>query len=256
MLQCKTQNLSYEFTVKYLTYNIYKYILKKNGETMETLYGITRSEDRKAEEYVYSIGQDGKIPLVLLTLLASRKKESAQDFFDLVTYEEQAKTQVEQLHKANPDLLKEVEKIVEIFEERDPVSQKRISDEWKKQGGIPVFDSSQHNEPPEDIAKYIEEYPRDTVLHFGIYARQLAKYVNMLKYEGAPQVASMSYIAFWSRKEFQQVEQAIAVAFNSVIQDIVRIMKLRGIQVDEKNLTVSMPNYKAISFREYMYPGF
>lgn len=223
---------------------------------METLYGITRSEDTRTEEYVYSIGQDGQIPLVLLALLAKGKKNAAAGFFDLVTYEQQAKEQVESLHKANPNLLEEIEQIVKVFEERDPVSQKKISDKWKKQGGIPVFDSSEQDEMPEDMGKYIENYPRDTILPFWTYASQLEKYVTMLKYEGAPQVASMSYIAFWSRPEFQQVERAIAVAFNSVIQDIVRIMKLRGIQVDENNLTVAMPNYKAISFRKDMYPGF
>lgn len=221
---------------------------------MENLYGIARSDDNKAEEYVYTIGQDGKIPLVLLTMLSTNHKEAGELFLNLVTYQQQAEKQIKNLKKANPELIEEIKKIVDIFNQRDPVSQAKIAEEWKKQGGIPVFEG--FPEPPKDIKKYIEQYPRDTVLDFHIYASQLSKYVAMLKHEGVPQVASMKYIAFWSKQEFQQVEQAIAVAFNSVINDIVRVMKLRGIEVDERNLTVKMPSYKAVSFRENMYPGF
>lgn len=261
MLQCKN---NYVFAIQqlidYLTCFWYKYILNKKGETMETIYGITRYSDNKADEYEYTIGQDGRMPIVLFAALASDYKHAGERFINLVTTTENAKKQLEELKRLNPQLDKEIKNIVDIFDEKDPVSQARIAEEWKKQGGIPVFKG--FPEPPKDIGKHIEHHSRDAILHFGIYASELARFIAMLtpKYdsghEGVPQVASMKYIAFWARKEFQLADQAASVAFNSVLNDIVKIMKLRKINIDEKTMTISIPNYKAVSFREYMYPGF
>lgn len=218
------------------------------------IYGIKIDKNNQKEEIVYTIGSDGNIPIVLLALIAIDKEKVINDYIGLYARQGKHSEIKEDILNNNKNLKEEVKNIVDIFDETDPVSQAKIREKWLK-NGMPVFKASP---PPEDIGKYINNYPRDCILEFDRYAYKLAKLISLknLNTEGVPQVCSMSYIAFHDREEFTNVSDTINIAIEYLVSELVRIMKIRKININEETMTVNLPDYKAINFKEDMYPGF
>lgn len=227
---------------------------------MEKIYGITQRSNNREETYEYQIGSDGHIPVVLLALVAANRKSVVERYLSLYSYTQKAQELIKELYKANPNLAKEVEHIGQVFDERDDASQKRMLDEVKRNGGLKPFEGFTKSKL--SIVEQLENYPRDAIMGFHMYTSYLASYMIMktAEYdggaEGVPQACSMSYIAFMGREEFKQAHSAINTAFTHLVDEIVRVMKLRNMPVNEESMTIELPSYKAISFTQQMYPGF
>lgn len=232
----------------------------KNGVKMNNIYGITQYSDNRAEEDVYTVGSDGNIPIVLFVLAASNFNNAVERYLSVHSYTKLAQNSVKELYAQNPNLQEEVKKIADIFDERDPESQRKMIEHAMKHGMTPFEGFNERDE--RSVAQIIKEYPRDAILDFHIYASKIATYMVMRTptfdtgREGVPQACSMAYIAFHSRTEFELANKAVDNAFVYLVNEVVRIMKIRGIDVNEEKMTLSMPAYKAISFRRNMYPGF
>lgn len=226
---------------------------------MENKFGIMQSNDNSKDEYIYTVGKDGEIPIVLLVLQASKYKYAVERYISQYAASSRADEIATDIYLNNPHLEANIKHIVEVFEQRDAETQAKIAAEWEK-NGMPVFEG--FSKPPKDMVKYLNEYPRDAIMDFSVYASKLAIYMAMLTPAygtgrgGMPQVCSMSYIAFHQREEFMNAQKSVRTAFNYVLSEIIRVMKLRNIEINDNNMTLIMPEYKAVTFRTQMYPGF
>lgn len=227
---------------------------------IDSMYGITQTSNNHEETYEYRVGRDGHIPIILVALIAANRKSVVERYLSVYSYTTKAQELIKKLYEANPNLQKEVEHIGKVFDERDDASQKRMLDECEKRGGLKPFEGFTKSKL--SIAEQLENYPRDAVMDFYMYTSYLASYMIMktAEYdggaEGVPQVCSLGYIEFMGREEFKQAHAAINKAFEHLVSEIVRIMKLRDMPINEHTMTLELPSYKAISFTQSMYPGF
>jgi hypothetical protein len=203
--------------------------------------GIKRSDDSKKEEYTYYIGSKGNIPIALLLMVASGYKNGVARYLNQITYSKQAN-----------DWQREMSKI-EISD--------KFSDDFEGIVKIPYdgkplkpFDLKDLKPAPADWQERMMNPPHDTPLPLRVYAGEFAKLTCMAtpQYEsggeGIIMTCPMSYIKFWGRKEFTELGNALNVAQQHVLDEVVRVLTLREMPFNERDMTIPMPEYKGYQF--------
>ena len=202
--------------------------------------GIKREDDSNKEEYTYYIGSEGTIPIGLLLMVASGYKNAIARYLSQITYSNQA-------NEWQKEILKDEIKISDKF-----------SDDFegivKLQPTGKPFDLKDLKPVSADWQEKRMNPPHDTPLPLYVYASQFAKLTCMAtpQYEsggeGIIMTCPMSYIKFWGRKEFKDVGDALNVARQHVLDEVLRVLKLRNMQFNERDMTIPMPEYKGYQF--------
>lgn len=176
-------------------------------------------------------------------MIASGYKNAIARYFNQITHSEQANKWQNQVLKDKITVSKEFtdsfEGIVKTTCDTKPLKLfnledlKPASDDWQERMMNP---------------------PHDTPLPLYLYAKEFAKLTCMATSsyesgsEGTIMTCPMSYIKFWGRKEFTELDIALNTARQHVLNEVLRILALREMPFDEKDMTIEMPKYKGYQF--------
>lgn len=204
------------------------------------ILGIQTKTDHIKDEETITIGFDNQMPIALFLLLSCESKDPLVRYMSLITYDKKAYVLAEQFSKDNN------------FE----VWIKQLSDQFDyEEPYVPQTDSNGQVKPmslstSKDYMELIYNPPRDTVLDLYVYAKQFLKIFSMKtasfnNYEsGIILECRKSDANFWSREEFQNVHKSINVALEHIIIDVMRVMKIKGMKINEETMTVEVQGYK------------
>lgn len=213
----------------------------------DRFWGFSVHDDFYKEEKTYIIGAENEMPISLFLLLNSGMKEPIARYCSLITYTEQAIKWEKEFN------IKELEKSAKLIEQEfdteTPFLDKAIAFHIKNMSN-PETAEERHRLLQEEM----NNQSRDIVLPLHLYANQFAR--NMAQKtvafrtlsEGVIMTCPPSYIGYWNREEFKSVEKAIDNALHMIMEDVLRILKLKGIKHNEYNMTIHAPGYESKKF--------
>lgn len=204
--------------------------------------GITSIDDTNKEEITYYIGSEKNIPITLLLMIASKQKNAIARYFNQITFTEQALKWQKEILKDNLSITND---FIDKFE---GVTSKSIIQSIKS------FTFKDLNPSFEELINTKYQPPYDDPLPLHIYAEQFAQLISMAtpKYDSEREktilTCPLGYINFWNREEFTNLEKHLYIAIEHVLDDVIRILKLRCIPFNEQDMTIPMSNYKEHKF--------
>lgn len=215
----------------------------------ERFWGFSVNDDFHKEEKTYTIGVKDEMPIALFLLLNSNMKEVTARYCSLMTYTEQAIKWAEEFD------IKSLEKISKLiaqeFEKETPHLDKATAFYLKNKSNAETKEE-QHRLLQEEM----HNQSRDIILPLHLYANQFARHMAQKTVafrtlsEGVIMTCPPSYIGYWNREEFQSVEKSINNTLNMIMEDVLRIFKIKGIQHNEYCMTIFTPGYEPKKFIE------
>lgn len=215
----------------------------------DRFWGFSVYDDFHKEEKTYIIGAENEMPISLFLLLNSSMKEPIARYCSLITYTEQALKWEKEFNAKN--LEKTAKLIAEEFEKETPHLDRATTFYLKN-----ISNSETREEQHRLLQEEMNNQSRDIVLPLHLYANQFARYMAQRTVafrtlsEGVIMTCPPSYIGYWNRKEFKAVEKTINDALNMIMEDVLRVLKLKNIKHNEYNMTVSAPGYESKKFVE------
>ena len=199
--------------------------------------GISSNHNIVKEEITYFIGSQNNIPIALLLMIASKQENAIARYFNQITFTTKS---IEWQKEILKDKISITPEFIQLFEGSPIITKKTlpfqltpVSEDWLNK-------------------RYNPSYDEPLPLH--IYAKQFAKLISMATpqyesgIEGVVLTCPMSYINFWNREQFSDLTKSLNIAIDHVLDDVVRILKLRNIPFNEEDMTIPMSNYSEHKF--------
>jgi len=202
--------------------------------------GIRKEDNYHKEEYTYFIGSKGNIPIALFLMIASGYQNSIARYLTQITYSKQANEWQKIIRENNLEIS---EQFKDDFE---GIAKQSFTGKLFNFEDLPLA--------PADWMEKIANPAYETPLPLHVYSAQFAKLTCMAtpKYESGGEsiimTCPMSYINFLNRKEFAEVDIALNTAIEHVLNEFLRVLKLRGIPFNEIDMTIPMNKYKGYQF--------
>ena len=211
------------------------------------MLGIETQIDHINDEEIINIGLDNQMPIALFLALSCKAKDPLVRYMSLITYDKNAYILAEQFNNEN-HLDRWVNTISDKFDYEEPY--------------IPPKDENGHTTIKPMSQEAYKAYrdlqynpAEDTVLPLYVYARQFFKFFSMKtanfnNYEtGIVLECPKSHANFWSRTQFQEVYKSIDTALEHTLQEVVRVMILKGIEVDQATMTIKVEGFKPLTLK-------
>jgi hypothetical protein len=214
----------------------------------DTFFGLYVRDDSNKEEKTYRIGHDDNMPIALFLLLHSRIEQPIARYCYLMNrYEAQAKEWAKEVdEKANDEI---VQAMAKQFDAQTPFLD-NVTAHY-------LSHPEERGKNQKMMHEAINNQPRDIVLPLNLYSTQFATHFAQKTADfdaisrGTIMTCPPSYIGYWQRPEFSAPYKAIDQALDLIMEDVIRIMKLKGFHVTEYNNTVHAPGFKSAEFKHY-----
>lgn len=208
-----------------------------------TFFGLSCYDNSGAEEYTYRVGNNSQLPIALALLMSSGCSNMIPRYFSIMTNDKESDELADTFLKQNIDLKDFINKFNNVlpYDDNIPFS----------------FEDIEPWTPPEFNMDLVNVPNYDLVFDFARYAKKFAQFFAMYSYHyktcynGTPLACSIGYINYEQRPEFSSVYTALNNVLNSIVADVVKIFKLRNIEFNEHNMTITVPSFEPLSFKVY-----
>ena len=175
-------------------------------------------------------------------MIASKQKNAVARYFNQITFTEKALQWQKEILEDNLSI---TEDFINQFEGLVDEHTTKISKPFE-------IKDLQQNSQKWINRKYKPLYDDPLPLH--IYSEKFAQLITMAtpQYDSGKEAVILTcpiaFINFWNRVEFSNLQTHLNIAIKHVLDEVVRILKLRDIQFNEEDMTIPMSSYKELKF--------